>query len=149
MLESQRSQEECDATACRALIFHPASEAARNLALMLHRALNADSVLPGLTVPTVLLTEDGSNLPPVKHDLDQAVNSVAVVLVDDEMVVEEAIPPGRMAWATFVAGIAKQCEAGRHRFLPVQLSENAWPLHADLKSTNFVRAAILCEYCLA
>jgi hypothetical protein len=122
------------------LIFHPASEGARNLALMLHRALNADSALPGLTVPTVLLTEDGSNLPPIEHDLDQAENSVAVVLVDDEMVVEEPIPPERMSWATFVAGIAKQCETGRHRFLPVQLSESAWPLHADLKSTNFIRA---------
>jgi hypothetical protein len=128
------------------LIFHPASEGARNLALMLHRALNADSTLPGLTVPTVLLTEDGSNLPPIKHDLDQAENSVAVVLVDDEMVVEEAIPPGRMAWATFVANIAKQCETGRHRFLPVQLSESAWPLHADLKSTNFIRAVSFVNF---
>jgi hypothetical protein len=122
------------------LIFHPASEAARNLALMLHRALNADTVLPGLAVPTVLLTEDGSNLPPIKHDLDQAENSVAVVLADDEMVVEEAIPLRRVSWAAFVSGIAKQCETGRHRFLPVQLSESAWPLAADLKSTNFIRA---------
>jgi hypothetical protein len=110
------------------------------LALTLHRALNSDSALPGLTVPTALLSEDGSNLPPIKHDLDQSENSVAVVLVDDEMVVEEAIPPERMSWATFVAGIAKQCETGRHRFLPVQLSESAWPLHPDLKSTNFIRA---------
>jgi hypothetical protein len=113
------------------LIFHPVSEGARNLALTLHRALNADSALPGLTVPTVLLSEDGSNLPPIKHDLDQSENSVAVVLVDDEMVVEEAIPLERMSWATFVAGIAKQCETGRHRFLPVQLSESAWPLNAE------------------
>src|SRR5262249_10812455 len=78
--------------------------------------------------------------PPTKHDLDQAESSVAIVLADDEMVIEETIPPGRMSWAAFVAAIAEQCKGSRHRFLPVQLSETAWPLHEDLKSTNFIRA---------
>jgi hypothetical protein len=122
------------------LMFHPASQEARSVALTVHRALNSDSALPGLSVPTMLLAEDSTKLPPIKHDLDQAESSVAIVLADDEMVIEETIPPGRMSWAAFVAGIAEQCKAGRHRFLPVQLSESAWPLHQDLKSTNFIRA---------
>jgi hypothetical protein len=122
------------------LIFHPESQEARRVALMLHRALNSDSALPGLAVPTVLLAEDGTTLPPTKYNLDQAESSVAIVLADDEMVIEEVIPTGRMSWADFVAGIAEQCKADRHRFLPVQLSENAWPLHEDLRSTNFIRA---------
>jgi len=45
------------------LIFHPASDKARNAALALHKALNSDSALPGLAVPTALLPEDGSGLP--------------------------------------------------------------------------------------
>ncbi len=122
------------------LVFHPASKAARDQALALHRALNADSALPGLTVPTVLLAEDGSGFPPLQHDLDQAEHSAVVVLIDDWMVVEETVPPGRTSWPDFVADIGKQCEPGKHRFLPVQLSKNAWPLHKDLKSINFIRA---------
>ena len=122
------------------LIFHPASQQARDTALMLHRALNADAALPGLAVPTVLLVEDGTNWPPIEHDLDQAESSIAVVLADDEMVVEDEVPSGRISWAAFVAGIAKQCKAGGHRFLPVQLSESAWPLHEDLRTINFIRA---------
>jgi hypothetical protein len=122
------------------LIFHPASSKARNVALALHRALNFDSALPGLAVPTVLLPADGSMLPPTQYDLDQAEQSVVIVLADDEMVIEEPIPAGRTSWPDFVADIAARCEDGRHRFLPVQLSESAWPLHEKLKSTNFVRA---------
>jgi hypothetical protein len=122
------------------LIFHPSSGGARNVALALHRALNSDSALPGLAVPTVLLPEDGSGLPPTQHDLGQAEHSVVIVLADDEMVIEETIPAGRTSWAEFVADIARKCEDGKHRFLPVQLSERAWPLHEELKSTNFIRA---------
>jgi hypothetical protein len=122
------------------LIFHPASREARSVALMLHRALNSDSALPGLAVPTVLLPEDGSMLPPTQYDLGQAEHSVAIVLADDEMVIEEPIPAGRTSWAAFVADIARKCKDGEHRFLPVQLSESAWPLHEELKSTNFIRA---------
>ena len=80
------------------LIFHPASQQARDTALMLHRALNADAALPGLAVPTVLLVEDGTNWPPIEHDLDQAESSIAVVPADDEMVVEDEVPSGRISW---------------------------------------------------
>ena len=45
------------------LMFHPASAQARALATKLHAALNNDPALPGLRVPTVLLAEDGTNLP--------------------------------------------------------------------------------------
>src|SRR5260221_8531220 len=53
------------------LIFHPASDKARSAALALHKALNSDSALPGLAVPTALLPEDGSGLPPKQYDLNQ------------------------------------------------------------------------------
>lgn len=122
------------------LIFHPASREARDLAHTLHRALNSDSALPGLAVPTRILVEDSTKLPRLDHSLDEAEHSVAVVLADDEMVIEENIPAGRLSWPAFVAALADKCADGRHRFLPVQLSESAWPLDEKLRSTNFIRA---------
>jgi hypothetical protein len=59
------------------------------------------------------------------------------------MVVEEPLAAGRQSWAEFVAGLARQCEQGRHCFLPLQLSEDAWPLHKQLEQTNFLRAHAL------
>jgi hypothetical protein len=122
------------------LIFHPASAEGRSLALALHRALNSDSALPGLAIPTRILAEDGSNSAPLDYSLDEAEHSVAIVLADDEMVIEEDVPAGRVSWPDFVAGLAEKCADGRHRFLPVQLSESAWPLNETLKLTNFIRA---------
>jgi len=121
------------------LIFHPASEAARRHARQLHHALNEDPASPGLRVPTALMPEDGTFLPPKSLDLDEAEHSVVVVLADDTMVIEQGLPAGRQSWAAFVADIAARCRDGRHRFLPVQLSEAAWPLHDDLSTTNFIR----------
>jgi hypothetical protein len=119
-------------------MFHPASDRARALATTLHRALNNDPALPGLRVPTVLLPEEGSNLPPTHYDLDEAEISVAVLLADDYMVAEE--DEGHQSWGEFAADLAERCADGQHRFLPVQLSEAAWPLHESLNTRNFIRA---------
>ncbi len=122
------------------LIFHPQSSEARSLAHAFYQALNSDPVLPGLRIPTVLAVEDGTGLPPVRHDLDEAEHSVAVVLADDHMVLEQPVPSGRVSWPQFVADLWKQCDSGRHRLLPVQLSDAAWPLHECLSEVNFLRA---------
>jgi hypothetical protein len=121
------------------LMFHPASVAARALAVTLHRGLNNDLALPGLRVPTVLLAEDGTNLPPADHDLNEAEHAVVILLADDNMVVEQKLPEGRRSWGEFAADLADRCAGGRHRFLPVQLSEAAWPLDQRLSNTNFIR----------
>lgn len=123
------------------LVFHPASAAARALALDLHRAINDDPALPGLRVPTVLVPEDGTLLPPAAYGLDEAERAVVVVLADDEMVVEPTdLPAGRHTWAQFVGDLWQACQAPNRRFIPVQLSENAWPLDPRLQGTSFVRA---------
>jgi hypothetical protein len=127
------------------LVFHPASAPARAFAHALHRALNSDSALPGLAVPTRVVSEDGTGLPPAAYGLDEAEHSVAVLLADDEMAIEEPAPAGRPTWAEFAVRLNDACKGGRHRFIPVQLSENAWPLHDDLRSTNFVRAHLAQE----
>ena len=121
------------------LIFHPDSVQARRLAVALHRSFNCDPLLPGLRVPTVMLSEDGSGLPPVSHDLDEAQHSIAIVLSDDFMLVSGS-QEGRVSWPDFVLNISKLCSGAKHRFLPVQLSKNAWPLHDQLNETNFIAA---------
>ncbi len=123
------------------LVFHPDSKEARGLAAELHRALNDDPALPGLRVPTVIAVEDGTSLPPAKHDLDEAERTVVVLLADDEMVVEPAVlPTGRKTWAQFVGDLSQACQGPQRRFIPVQLSEYAWPLDPRLKETSFLRA---------
>jgi hypothetical protein len=122
------------------LIFHPASSSARQLARTLHRGFNNDSALPHLAVPTKIVPEDGSLLPPAAYDLDEAERSVVIVLADDQLAIERDVPAGRASWPEFVVELRRRCEAGNHRFLPVQLSANAWPLHEDLRAINFIRA---------
>lgn len=71
------------------LVFHPASGEARQLARHVYSALNHDPNLPGLRLPTVLLPEDGSLLPPEKLALDEGEHSIVVVFADDTMVIEQ------------------------------------------------------------
>src|SRR5262247_2061292 len=94
------------------LMFHPASSDARALALALHHAFNADPALPALRVPTVLLAEDGTNLPPATHDLDEAEQSVAILLVDNKMVIEQPVPAGRWSWGEFAVDVFNRCRDG-------------------------------------
>ena len=121
------------------LVFHPKSDEARALAKAFHQALNSDPLLPGLRVPTVMLEEDGTGLPPLRHDLGEAEHSIAIVFSDDHMVVGGAAQDGRSSWPDFVCSLAEQCRGvPKHRFLPVQLSQHAWPLHNQLREINFI-----------
>jgi hypothetical protein len=125
------------------LIFHPDAQDARATALAFHTSLNADHSLPNLAIPTRLLPEDGSKLPPASYTLDEAERSVVIVLVDDAMNAgaQGDIPAGRLDWADFAADLYKRCDGKKHLFLPVQLTAGAWPLHADFRRAdmNFVR----------
>lgn len=121
------------------LVFHPDSEQARELAVGLHRSFNSDPLLPGLRVPTVMLREDGSCLPPEIHDLDEGQHSIVIVLVDDFMLIGEC-QEGRVSWPDFVLNLSNLCSGHKHRFLPVQLTRNVWPLHNQLNETNFIAA---------
>jgi hypothetical protein len=122
------------------IIFHPRSTATREAAIHLHRALNDDPAVPGLRIPTIFAAEDGTGLPPAIHDLDEAERSVVVVLADDNMAVDDDAPEGRQNWSPFVGDLWEKCQASRHRFLPVQCSEHAWPLDPRLSETRFYRA---------
>ena len=122
------------------LVFHPASALARELAMSIHKALNDDPSLPGLRIPTRFACEDGSGFPPLELDLDEAERSVVVVLADDKMVVEPAkLAAGRQLWSECVAKLYDQCQDSTHRLIPIQLSENVYPLDDRLAGVSFLR----------
>ena len=116
------------------LVFHPESNLARELAKNIHLALNDDPVVQGLRIPTVFCKEVDSLLPPTDQQLDQAQRSFVVPLADTDMNLSED-------WCEFVADLWQSCEASIHRCVPVQLTEDAWPLSPErLGTVNFVRA---------
>jgi hypothetical protein len=118
------------------LLFHPLSKSARDLARHIHGQLNDDVVVPGLRVPTVFVPFDENLRPPACNRFDLAQNSLVVPLADDELVID-------VDWCRFVADAWEACSGsqnGRHRCVPMQLTENAWPLDARLKEVNFGRA---------
>ncbi len=120
------------------LVFHPESKEGRALAVAIHRALNDDPALPGLRVPTLLVPEDGTGLPPQLLPVDAADLSLVVVLADDEMVVTPTdLVAGRQPWGSFVAETWARCSGSPHRMLPFQLTPHAWPLDARLRGVSF------------
>ncbi|MFT5467870.1 MAG: hypothetical protein ACI8UO_002977 [Verrucomicrobiales bacterium] len=129
------------------LLFHPDSKNARELALRLHAELNADHTLPGLRIPTVFAPEDDeTKLPPAGYSLDEADNSIAVVLADDHMVVRpDNVPEGRQSWSSFVGDLRETCRRTDHRFIPIQLTDSAWPLDPHLRGTSFLRGVLYAK----
>jgi len=115
------------------IVFHPASQPMRELALHLHHALNDDPVVPGLRIPTQFCADDGTCQPPAALDLEQAARSFIVPLADNELYTDDD-------WCRFVADTWERCQASRHRCVPFQLAAEAWPLDQRLRKTNFVRA---------
>jgi hypothetical protein len=120
------------------LVFHPDSESARELARQVHLALNADPNVPGLRIPTVFCAEDGSGAPPADQQLDRALRSFVAPLADADVDADDA-------WCGFVAGLWQSCQTSRHRCVPFQLSDYAWPLDDRLREVNFVRAFAVAE----
>jgi len=116
------------------LVFHPNSDDARELAKNIHLALNGDPIVQGLRIPTVFCKEVDLLSPPTDQQLDQAQKSFVVPLADTDMNLSED-------WCEFVADLWQSCEVSNHRCVPVQLTDDAWPLSPDrLGTVNFVRA---------
>lgn len=120
------------------LLFHPDSSAARKLAQYIHRQLNDDVVVPGLRIPTIFCPLGDNNQPPANHRMDIAAHNFIVPLANDELCVDDD-------WSRFVADVWEACQDTGNRCVPMQLSENAWPLDDRLRGVNFGRAHVLAE----
>jgi len=116
------------------LVFHPQSDLGRTIALRVHAALNIDPVLPGLRIPTAFCPESDKLTPPARLVLDDAERSFVVVLADSDI-------NGDDDWCEFVADLWDACFESRHRCVPFQITEDAWPLSPErLGRVSFPRA---------
>lgn len=121
--------------------FHPDSKDAAAAAEYLHEVLNADPAVPGLQVPTTFTPDDGSGEPPEPAVSTEADRVLVVLLADDHLAVAAPKPTKcGMTWGEYATQLRSLTEAASHRFMPVQLTENAWPIDRRLDDTNFLRA---------
>ncbi len=120
------------------LLFHPESSSAAAMAQHIHQTLNDDVVVPGLRVPTVFFprTDRGNVL--AEPRLDLAEHSFVIPLADDVMVIDPDC-------CRLVADTWINCQGSAHRCVPLQLSENGWPLDDRLSDVNFGRAYLSGE----
>lgn len=121
--------------------FHPASKEAAAAAEYLHSVLNADPAVPGLQVPTIFPLDDGSGEPPLPAVATEADRVLVVLLADDHLAVAaRKSTKNGMTWGEYATQLRSHTEGAGHRFMPVQLTESAWPIDKRLEDTNFLRA---------
>ena len=120
---------------------HPDSQEAEAAANYLHEVLNADPAVPGLQVPTFFTPNDGTGEPPEPRVPTEADRVVVVLLADDHLRVAARKPTkSGTTWGDYAARLRSLTEAAGHRFMPVQLTESAFPIDSRLDDTNFLRA---------
>jgi SLOG-like protein/TIR domain-containing protein len=115
------------------LLFHPESAPGRELACHVHQQLNGDLIVPGLRIPTIFCPVEKDNVPPARVRLDFAERNFLVVLADDRLSIDGA-------WCRFLADARAQAVAPSARFVPIQVSEHAWPLDPRLNDLSFAKA---------
>ncbi|TLD71690.1 toll/interleukin-1 receptor domain-containing protein [Phragmitibacter flavus] len=115
------------------LLFHPKSTSACELACHIHQQLNGDILVPGLRVPTVFCPTKKGNRPPPSLHLDFAERNFLVVLADDQLNIDDE-------WCQFMADVCTQAQPPAWRFVPIQLSHDAWPLDPRLNDLSFAKA---------
>jgi len=121
--------------------FHPASKEAAAAAEYLHDVLNADPAVPGLQIPTYFTPDDGSGEPPEPRVATEADRVLVVLLADDHLATAARKPTkSGTTWGEYATKLRSLTEAAGHRFMPVQLTEDAWPVDTRLSDTNFLRA---------
>lgn len=122
--------------------YHTGAEETAALAEHLHTALNDDPAVPGLRIPTLFIPHDGTDGVPEPKLAVEAERVIVVLLADDHLAAHAHRPSstGR-TWADYVVHLRELCDTGgSYRFMPVQLSQHAWPIDARLEDLNFLRA---------
>ena len=112
-------------------VFHSDSKDARQLAVDVHKSLNHDAIVPGLDIPTTFANCSVAS-PPPELKLDLAERSFVVVFADEYLVAADNKEP----WQAFVADIWRSCQGTNHRFVPIQLSADAWGFNDELTEAN-------------
>ena len=123
-------------------VHHPGSKEAEDVAEYLHSILNDDPAVPGLRIPTCFIPDDDTQEPPESELADEADRVFVVLLADDYLAAnaKQATESG-ITWSDFVLRLRQLCdESPMHRFMPIQLTENGYPIDSRLNDLNFLRA---------
>ena len=124
------------------LAYHPDSTGAVAVADFLHRALNDDSAVPGLRVPTFFMPLRGVSAPPEPELASEAERTCVVLLADDHLAMNaRRITGWGETWADYAVSLRRACEfSNTHRFVPIQLTAHGRPIDPRLNDHNFLPA---------
>ncbi len=127
------------------VLFHPQSDAARELAKDMYQRFTFDAGgAAGLRIPVTYGPDLGDGLPPKTIDMDAAVHTLVVVLVDRRMArrVKDSTAD---AWGNFLVNALADAPQGAstHHVLPVGLDDRAFELDDRLDKSSFVRLDII------
>lgn len=121
--------------------YHASADEAALLAEYLHEALNDDPSVPGLRIPTLFMPQTEPDHVPEPQLAAEADRVLVVVLADDHLAAYAHRPTrsGR-TWADYIVELRRLCEETGNQFMPVQLTQHAWPIDRRLEDLNFLRA---------
>ena len=120
------------------VVWHPKFSAGASVASSLYGLLSRDTASPlarGMGIPVLFRSIPAAGSPvPAGIPLAEARRTAVLVLVDDELVADDA-------WVTYVVDLWRSTDAtgGIHRLYPVRLSPNAFKLHPAIAEVNFIQ----------
>lgn len=122
--------------------YYPDSNPAAAIAEYIHFILNDDPAVPGLRIPTSFIPDDGSLDPPEPRISSEADRVLVVLIADDHLAVNaRRTGTNGMTWADYAVRLRQQSESSPlYRFMPIQLTQNGWPIDPRLADLNFLRA---------
>jgi hypothetical protein len=123
-------------------VYHPSSKESADIAEYLHSVLNDDPAVPGLRVPTCFIPDDTTLVPPEPELATEADRVFVVFLADDHFAAyAQRVTENGKTWGDFAVRLRQLCdESPMHRFMPIQITENGWPIDPRLNDLNFLRS---------
>jgi len=118
------------------------SNEANEVAEWLQAKFNDDPAVPGIRIPIYFTPNNGSLEPPEPLIASEAERVMVVLLADDYLAANARTPTERgMTWADYVVHLRQLCDGSlKHEFIPVQLTENGWPIDKRLDDLDILRA---------
>jgi hypothetical protein len=123
--------------------YYTGSKEATDIAQWLYSKFNDDPAIPGIRIPIYFTPDDGSHEPPVPHIATEAERVVVVLLCDDHLAGNARTRnKSGITWGEYAVQLHQLCQASPETcwFVPIQLTETAFPIDKRLDDINFLQA---------
>jgi hypothetical protein len=123
--------------------YYTGSSEADDTAKWLYRKFNDDPAVPGVRIPIYFTPNNGRLIPPVPTISSEADCVVVVLLTDDHLAAHaHDTATNGITWAEYVVQLYQFCMAlpESYKFIPIQLTKNAYPIDKRLEGLNFLKA---------